>query len=170
MQKPSPGEYREYFQKYIDLVPNGDYIKSLEDNTQAAVTFFNSIPAEKHEYRYADGKWSTKEVLQHLMDTERVFSYRALAAIRGDGNSLLPSMDENRYAANTDVSNRTMQDMTEEFAAIRLTTHKLFENTTEQQTMLTANANGFHTSTRAIAFMIIGHVIHHMNIIKERYL
>jgi uncharacterized damage-inducible protein DinB len=170
MQKPQPGECREYFHKYIDLVPDGDYIEVLTQSTAEVILFFNNMATEKHEYRYADGKWTPKEVLLHVIDTERVFSYRALAAARGDNASLLPSMDENSYAASTDVSNRAMQDLTEEFAAVRTATAKLFANMTEEQTKQTANANGVNTTARAIGYMIIGHPIHHMNVIKERYL
>ena len=170
MQKPLPSEHREYFHKYINLVPAGDYINILQQNTATTVSFFNSIPAEKHEYRYADGKWTPKEVLLHITDTERIFSYRALVALRGDSTSLLPSMDENLFAANADVSHRTMQDLLEEFNAIRTATTKLFGNITHEQSIKTANASGFHTSVRAIGYMIIGHVIHHINVIQERYL
>jgi uncharacterized damage-inducible protein DinB len=170
MQKPLPSEHREYFQKYIDLVPEGNYIQVLQNNTTSTISFFNDIPTEKHECRYAEGKWSIKEVLLHLTDTERIFSYRALVALRGDSESLLPSMDENLFAANADVSTRTMQDLLEEFNAIRTATRKLYENINDAQSIRTANASGFHTSVRALGYMIIGHVIHHMNITQERYL
>ena len=170
MQKPSPGEHREYFQHYIDLVPDGNYIDLLNQNTDTVNRFFNSLPADKHNYRYADGKWIIKEILLHIIDTERVFTYRALAAARGDKETVLPMMDENLYAANTDVSNRTMQDIIEEFNAVRMATTKLYKNMTEEQTKYTANVAGHHTSARAIGYMIIGHVIHHIRVIQERYL
>jgi hypothetical protein len=170
MQKPLPSEHREYFQKYIDLVPDGNYIQVLQDNTASTRSFFKGIPAEKHDYRYAEGKWTIKEVLLHLMDTERVFSYRALTAARGDHESLLPAMGENMFAANANVSNRSIEDMLEEFEAIRTATRKLFENMTDAQTQLTVNASGHPTSARALGYMIIGHVIHHINIVQERYL
>jgi uncharacterized damage-inducible protein DinB len=170
MQKPLPSEHKEYFKRYIDLVPSGNYISLLQQNTNDLIHFLSTIPVEKHEYRYTDGKWTPKEVLLHITDTERIFSYRALVALRGDSQSLLPSMDENLFAANADVSKRTMQDIIEEFNAIRIATTKLFENTTDEQSIKTANASGFHTTVRSIGYMIIGHVIHHMNIINERYL
>lgn len=170
MNRPELTEHREYFKRYIDMVPQGEYHALLKQNTEDMLLFMGNIPAEKHNYRYADGKWSIKEVLLHIMDTERIFAYRVLTAVRGDSESLLPMMDENKFAANADVSNRTMQDMLEEFSAVRTATLKLFENMTEEQTKLTANTSGFNTSARAIGYMIIGHALHHMNIIRERYL
>ncbi|MBS1774322.1 MAG: DinB family protein [Bacteroidetes bacterium] len=170
MQKPLPTEHREYFSRYIDLVPDGNYTELLQSQTTAEVNFYNNIPANKHDYRYAEGKWTPKEVLLHVIDTERIFSYRALVAARGDNNSILPSMDENLFAANADVSNRTMRSLVDELAAVRTTTKILFENMTEAETKLTANASGFNTSARALGYMIIGHAMHHINITKERYL
>lgn len=170
MQKPLPQEHNPYFRRYIDLVKEGNYADLLHNNTTTAVHFFETLPVDKHNYRYAEGKWSIKEVLMHIMDTERVMSYRALAAARGDNKSSLPSMDENNYAANADVTNRTMQDLLEEFKAIRTATAKLFLNMTESQTILLANVAGFPTSARALGYVIIGHVQHHLTITKERYL
>lgn len=170
MQKPSPSEHREYFKTYITLVPAGNYNDLLLQNTNDISSFFSNIPVEKHEYRYSEGKWTPKEVLLHITDTERIFSYRALVALRGDSTSLLPSMDENLFAANADVSSRSMQDLLEEFNAVRMTTTKLFNNINEEQSIKTANASGFNTSVRALAYMIIGHPIHHTNVVRERYL
>ncbi len=170
MNRPELTEHREYFKRYIDMVPEGPYAGTLMQNTKDMISLLDSISPDKHNYRYAEGKWSIKEVLLHIMDTERIFAYRVLTAVRGDSESLLPMMDENKFAANADVSNRTMQDMLEEFRAIRISTLKLFENMTEEQTKLTANTSGFNTSARAIGYMIIGHALHHMNVLRERYL
>lgn len=170
MQKPLPGTYKPYFDNYIRLVAEGNYTDLLKGNTAQCIQFFREIPDSKHNYRYADGKWTIKEVLMHIMDTERVMSYRALTAIRGDSTSLLPAMDENMFAANVNVSGRSMNDLLEEFMAIRTTTEKLFDNITPEQSLYTTNAAGFETAACALGYIIIGHVLHHMHVIKERYL
>lgn len=169
MQKPLEGEYKPYFKRYIDLVLEGNFSDLLKNNTTDTVRFFENVPVDKHDYRYADGKWSIKEVLMHIMDTERVMSYRAFAAARGDSSSLLPGMDENMYAANADVSGRTMDDLLEEFKAIRAATAKLFLNLTETQTTGTANVATVPTTARSLGYIIIGHAIHHLNVVSERY-
>src|SRR6476619_6235127 len=110
MRKPDANEYHPDYQKYFDLIPDGDYIDMLEQNTIGAVEFFETIPSEKHAYRYAEGKWTIKEVLMHIIDTERVFAFRALAAARGDEASVY-WMDEELYFFNVDVSNRTIGDL-----------------------------------------------------------
>ncbi|MBN9485109.1 MAG: DinB family protein [Bacteroidetes bacterium] len=170
MHKPHPGEYNSYFKRYLDLVPDGNFIDQLKDNTRAVVTFFESLPLEKHAYSYAPGKWTVKQVLLHLVDTERVMSYRALAAARGDERSLLPGMDENLYAANATADNRSMDDILGEFNAVRLATLKLFENVTNEQSEQTANIASHLTTTRALGYIIIGHAMHHLKILQDRYL
>lgn len=170
MLKPLPGECREYFHRYIDLVPSGTFINTLQSNTTETASFFANLPADKQHYRYTEGKWTPKEVLLHIMDTERIFTYRALAAVRGDKDAALPGYDENMYAANADANSRSMDDLLEEFSAIRVATKKLFENVTEVQSLQTTNVAGVATSTRALAYVIIGHTLHHMRIIQERYL
>ena len=170
MQKPLPTEHNPYFKKYIDLVSEENFLKALSENTTTAIKFFESLPKEKHNYKYAADKWTVKEVLMHITDTERVMSYRMLAAVRGDNKNAMPSMDENLYAKNVDVSKRTLEDLLSEFKAVRFATEKIVENTTEEQSKLTANTVSHPVSARALAYIIIGHVLHHMNVIKERYL
>src|SRR5881398_3552787 len=104
MQKPSADEYAPSYQNYFDLVSEGDYLSLLEQNSIATIRFFENIPGEKLDYKYAEGKWTIKEVLMHILDTERVFSYRALVAARGDATTPHYRMDEELYAKNVDVS------------------------------------------------------------------
>lgn len=170
MHKPHPGEYNSYFKRYLDLVPDGNFIDQLKDNTWSVVSFFERLPLEKHTYSYAHGKWTVKQMLLHLIDTERVMSYRALAAARGDERSLLPGMDENLYAANANTDNRNMDDLLGEFNAVRLATLKLFENVSDEQSEQTANIASHLTTTRALGYIIIGHCIHHLKILQELYL
>lgn len=172
MQKPLEGEYNPYFKKYIDLVPEGDFLFLLKQNLNEAVSFFESIPFEKHNYQYAVGKWTIKEVLMHIMDTERVMSYRALVSARADKTTILYTMDEDLYAAaaNVNISRRTMEDLLIELKAIRVATEKLYENITENQSKFLASGLTHPISARALGYIMIGHVLHHLNVVKERYL
>ena len=170
MQRPSVGEYHENYQKYFDLVPEGAYLELLGQNSKDTVRFFESIPKEKLNYAYAPGKWTIKELLMHLIDTERVFSYRALVAARGDTATLHYRMDEELYARNVDVSQRTFESLIAEFQAVRTSTEKLFENITDSQSQLPCNVVTHPMTARAIGYFMIGHIQHHQKIIEERYL
>lgn len=169
MQRPQSTEHNSYFSKYIGLVPDGNYFDLLMQNTEDVVNSFMNLREEKQNYSYAPGKWTPKQMLMHLMDTERGMSYRALIAARGDSEHLIQTLDEDMYAANALVDNRSMDDLLEEFAAIRFTTRKLFEGMTEEQTQWTANVTNGRVSARALGYMMIGHAIHHLNVLNERY-
>ena len=170
MQRPISNEYNQYFQSYIILVPEGDYFDLLEQNTADAVRFFEEIEPEKHNYRYAEGKWTIKDVLMHLIDTERVMSYRALVAARGDSKTPLPYMDEDAYAQNVNTFDRDMDSLIDEFMVVRSATGYLFEYLTDEQSKLIGNAHAHPITPRALGYIIIGHVQHHINVIQERYL
>jgi uncharacterized damage-inducible protein DinB len=170
MQKPSIDEYAASYQKYFDLVPDGEYLTLLRQNSIETVKYFEGIPNEKLDYSYAEGKWTIKEVLMHIIDTERVFSYRALVASRGDASTPHYRMDEELYARNVDVSDRTLQSLISEFTAVRDSTQQLFENITDAQSILRCNIITHPMTARAIGYFVIGHVQHHLNIIQERYL
>lgn len=127
------------------------------------------IPPEKHAYRYAEGKWTIKEVLMHIIDTERVFAYRAVAAARGDVTPVY-RMDEELYARNVDVSNRTIGDLISEFKTVRNATEFLFKNMTDEQSKRSCNVVTHPMSARAIGYFIIAHVLHHIGVLRARYL
>jgi uncharacterized damage-inducible protein DinB len=169
MQKPIAGEYGPGYQKYFDLVPDGDYLDLLRKNSSETATFFENIPDEQLDYRYAAGKWSVKEVLMHLIDTERVFSCRALAAARGD-TSPHYRMNEEVYARNVDVSRRALQSLMTEFKAVRCSTEQLFENLGEEQSKLSCSIAPYPMTARAIGYFLIAHIKHHIGVIQERYL
>ena len=162
--------YNPYFQRYIDLVPQGDFSAVFETNTKDIADFFEGISPNKHNYRYAPEKWTIKQVLLHLIDTERVLSYRALVAARGDSNTPLPAMDEDAYAAATNPSDRTMKDMIAEFKAVRAASGHLLLSLSDEDTNCSCNMPGHHTSINALGYIIVGHTLHHMAVIKERYL
>lgn len=170
MQRPSADEYHENYQKYFDLVPEGAYLDLLAQNSKDTVRFFEAIPRDKLDYKYAPGKWTIKELLMHVIDTERVFSYRALVAARGDSATPHYRMDEELYARHVDVSDRTLQSLIAEFQAVRSSTEKLFENLTEAQSKSRCNVVTHPMTARALGYFIIGHVQHHRKIIEERYL
>lgn len=170
MQKPLSDEYNSFYQRYIDWVPEGDFLTLLHQNTADTVRFFETIAAEKHDYRYAEGKWTLKEVLMHLIDTERVFAYRALVGARADSSTILPYMEEDEYARNADVSLRTVQSLIAEFKAVRGATLSLFEHMSDAQSQFKANTTTVPITPRAIGYISIGHILHHIGVIEERYL
>lgn len=170
MNLPHSNEYNPYFERYIKLVPTGNFLNVFTENTLHALQFFKSIPFEKLEYRYAEGKWTCKDILMHIIDTERVMSYRALVAMRGDSTTPLAPVDENLYARNVDVSSRSMEDLLDEFEIVRRSSEKLFRNMTEEQSRFLGNGVSHPISARALGFIMLGHVIHHINVIRERYL
>jgi len=170
MDKPEANEYHPNYQKYFDLVPVGNYLELLRRNETETVTFFESIGAEHHDYRYERTKWSVKEVLMHIIDTERVFACRALAAARGDVETPFYRMDEELYARHVDVSDRTMVDLISEFKVVRRTSEYLFENITDEQSKQWCNVVTHPMTARAIGYFLVGHVQHHIGVVKDRYL
>jgi uncharacterized damage-inducible protein DinB len=170
MQKPVAEEHNPYFTRYISLVPDGNYIQLLKANTIDIIDFFRGIPKEKHNYRYAEGKWSIKDILMHITDTERVMMYRALVAARGDNSSILCNMEEDLYAANVNVTNRTLKSILSEFTSLRTSTELFFENLGDEASKLRAKTETHPITARAVGYILIGHPMHHMNVIKERYL
>jgi hypothetical protein len=169
MYKPTSSEYSPYFQPYIDLVESEEFSELLIDNKLEVTTFFKNIPEDRHDYKYAEDKWTIKETLMHIIDTERVFSYRALACARGE-TALLPTMDEKLYTKNSGASNRTLKSLIKEFEIVRENSIVLFEHMTEQCKTLGTTANQQPISARALGYLIIGHARHHLNVIRERYL
>ncbi len=158
-----------YFQKYIDLVPEEDLTTAFRQQSLAVTIFLYAINEEKSGYAYAPGKWTIKELMQHLIDTERIFAYRALCFARKEQNSL-PGFDENEYAANSNANERHWKDLADEFLLIRKSTELLFHSFTEEALNSTGIANNNPTSANSMGFTAIGHVYHHMNVLKEKYL
>jgi uncharacterized damage-inducible protein DinB len=169
VQKPLAEEYAAGYQKYFDLVGEGDYLSLLRQNSTDTIAFLEKLPNEKLDYRYAEGKWSVREVVMHVIDTERVFSYRGLVAARGD-TSPHYRMDEELYARNVDVSRRTLQSLISEFKAVRTSSERLYEHITDEESKLQCNVVTHPMTARAIGYFLIGHTQHHLNVIRERYL
>ncbi len=167
--KPTPSTYGEFYTKYVKLVNHDDLFDALRDAETKSAQFWSSIPEEQGNYRYAEGKWSIKELLQHIIDTERIFSYRALAFARGE-RIALPGYDENDYADKCLADTRSLKEMVEELALVRKSTIALFKSFDESVLDNLGSASGSNMSVRATGFIIVGHETHHMNVVKERYL
>ncbi len=164
----SQTEYNPYFQGYLSLVEK-PLLQGLKDGKTTTQIYFEALPMTMHEYRYADGKWTPKEILLHLVDTERMFCYRALSFARTeDADS--PGFDENEFARNSFANLRSMENIIKEFSAVRLATIELFSSFSDEVLMRKGKANGSVLSVRAAGFLICGHEKHHKNIIAERYL
>jgi uncharacterized damage-inducible protein DinB len=168
--KPQPGEYDPYAIMYIQLLPDDGFIlKHLLQNGEATTECVLSIPKERLEYRYAPGKWTIKEILLHVIDDERIYAYRALRFARGD-TTPLPGFDQEPYAVASRANERTVDDLAEEFLAVRQSTLSLFNNFPEDAFMRGGSANNHYVSVRALLYHLAGHELHHVHIIKERYL
>lgn len=170
MEKPKENEYASAYQKYIDLVDNGDFIELLDQNTDLTISFFKSIDGKSENSKYAEDKWTIKEVLMHIIDTERGFSYRAIICTRNDDKTPLYGMDEEFYAKNVDVTNISMNNLIEEFIAVRNAFKFIYTNNPKEKFNYLGNGMGHKISARAIGYIAIGHVIHHCSVIKQKYL
>lgn len=162
-------EYNSYYKTYIDLVSEPSLIKSLAEGLLNVSAFFEAIPKSKLEYRYAEGKWTPKEVLLHLIDTERVFSYRALTFARSP-NMTLPGFDQDAFVEHSEANQYTIDALLEEYLVVRTATISLFKSFNEEVLMRSGVASGSPLSVRAAGTIICGHEIHHCTILKERYL
>ena len=168
MKRPSNGDYAPFYAGYIKNVPD-DVIKALEDQLYLTNTFFKAIPADKIDYRYAEGKWSIKEIVGHLIDNERIMSYRALSISRNETQSL-PGFDENDYMRESNYSKRNYYDIVDELRKVRESNLPMFKSFSEEILDRKGVANNSEVTVRALLFIIAGHEIHHINIVKKRYL
>jgi uncharacterized damage-inducible protein DinB len=168
--KPAPGEYDPYTIMYIDRVPDDGLIMThLADNSAQMDLFLRSLPADTLEYRYAPGKWTIKEILLHIIDAERIFTYRALRFARTDATPL-SGYDQDPYVAASNANSRSLDNLLREFTCVRQSTIALFSSLADEAWMRTGTANNAAVSVRALAYIIAGHELHHLNIIKEKYL
>ena len=168
MPKPSPTSYPVYFQQYIDQVADDDLGTGFENQFSVIVDFLSSITEEGADFAYAEGKWSLKEMLQHIIDTERIFCYRALCIARQEKASL-PGFDENEYAAQANANKRTWKSLSDEFLAVRQGTTFLFSSFLPEALSASGTSNNNPISVTAIGFITLGHFTHHLKIVEERY-
>jgi uncharacterized damage-inducible protein DinB len=170
IQKPKEGEFAAYASMYIGLLPDdGRVLNHLKDNLKATRDFILSVPEEKLTYRYAEGKWTIKEILLHISDDERIYAYRALRFARNDATEL-PGFEQNDYVPVSNANARPIKSILKELATVRQATLTLFNSFDRKALQRAGVANGHTMSVRAAAYHIAGHEIHHINIIKEKYL
>lgn len=168
-QRPFYRDAPSYCHPFFDLVPTDDLIGELKKSLTETTALFNSIPIEKAGYRYAAGKWSVKEVLQHLVDCERVYSYRAFRFSRFDTNELA-GFDENDYIKNVEGVTKSLDELCTEFIHLRNATILLYSHMTAEMLDFKGKANNVTYTARSLGFMTVGHSIHHCNMIRSRYL
>lgn len=166
--RPADGEYNEYYRKYVNLLPDGDLLALLQTQGAETVTLLRGVTEETSRHAYAPGKWTIREVVGHLTDAERVFSYRALSFARGEA-SALPSFDENAWAKTSNAAHRPIEDLMDEFIAVRAATLALYDGFTPEDLVRSGIASGNPVSVRALAWITAGHERHHVGILRERY-
>jgi uncharacterized damage-inducible protein DinB len=168
MPIPDLSRVPAYYHKYINLVTQ-DELSGAFKNLQNLIDLLQSIPGEKWDYSYAEGKWSIKELVQHLIDAERIFCYRALCFARND-NTALPGFDENAYASNSKANQRSKESLVAEMRAVQQSTIAMFYSFDEEQLQASGIANNNSIYVLGIGFIIVGHALHHRKILEERYL
>jgi len=169
VERPTSAEYAQPFERYVSLVQDSDVLAALARQTAELAEALSGVAGEAERFRYADGKWSIREVLGHVIDTERVFGYRALCIARGERASL-PGFDENAYQANASFDDCPLRELLREFEQVREGHLSLFRRLSGEAWLRSGVANSKPASVRALAFIMVGHVRHHLGVLRERYL
>lgn len=167
--RPKDTEYAPYYGRYVATVPDDDFLEALERQGRETIAVLQEIDEAKSQHRYEPGKWSIREVVGHVCDAERVFTYRALAFARGE-TAQLPSFDENAWAGTSSAGTRRFADLVAEFKAVRAATLALFRSFTDEEWTRTGIASGNPCTVRALAYITAGHERHHLRILREKYL
>lgn len=162
-------EFQKYIQRYLDLIPTENWLEEMKKTGKNTASLYSFLAEDQSNFAYAEEKWTLKELLQHLIDAERIFAYRALRFARKDKTDL-PGWDEETYAKHYFSTERSLQSLIDEFETVRKSSSLFFENLNEIQLSETGVANGNEISVETIGKLIVGHTIHHLNIIEERYL
>lgn len=168
-QKPESGEFLQYYARYIDLVPDGDVIATLSSQMDETRALLRQFPETMSGYRYGPDKWTVNQVLGHLIDSERIFSIRALRFARND-TTPLPGYEQDDYVANADFDSCALSELAAEFEAVRASTLFFFRHLDESAWMRRGTANNAAVTVRALAYIIAGHELHHRGILRDRYL
>jgi hypothetical protein len=167
--RPHENEHAPYYGRYISLIPEGDFFLLLNKHFDETLGFFRNLTEKQAEIRYEPGKWSIKEVLGHVIDNERIMSYRALRIARGD-TTPLPGYEQDDYVRAANFDSRTLAALLAEFQTVRAATESLFRSFDETAIGRRGTANNVPVTVRALAYIIAGHERHHVNILKTRYL
>jgi uncharacterized damage-inducible protein DinB len=167
--RPDASEHLPYYSKYVDRVPDGDLLQTLRDQLDETLALVRGLDESQGGHAYAPGKWSIRGVLNHVIDAERIFAYRALRIARGDGTPL-ESFDENAYAETANADARTLADLAEELEHVRRGNLLFFRSLDDEALARRGTASDAEVSVRALAWIIAGHERHHVALLRERYL
>ena len=162
-------EYNPYYKSYIDNATGSNIVNGLELNIDSAMSFYSNVSIAKHDYSYAEGKWTVKDVLLHVIDTERIFSYRALRIARHD-KTPLAGFEQDDYVITGNTKMRTLKSLLEEYKSVRYATIALYNSFDSKTLEQIGEASGFPISVRALGYIITGHENHHNQVLKQRYL
>lgn len=169
MNPPEASECAPFYQKYIEELPDGEILDILKNQKCELLALLKTLPEEKSLYRYAKGKWSIKEIIGHLNDVERVFTYRAMCFARNDPGPF-PGMDENDYVKHSTFDSRRLKSLLEEYSHLRAATVAFFESIDAEIGIRRGTASDCEFTVRALQYIIAGHEHHHLDVLKERYL
>ena len=169
MRRPEPGEYGSFYQGYVELTRGTDLLQNLQDSGDSLLHTLQDLAPSKSDYAYAEGKWTVKQMLRHVIDTDTVFLFRALYVARG-GEENLPGFDENAWAQNTPMQNQSLEGLMEDFRLLRNFTINTYRTFSEDSLNLKGTANNLPISVLAQGFVTAGHTYHHTTILKQRYL
>jgi len=169
MPRPAETDYAPFYHTYVSKVSGNNIKEVMALYSAPLLDFFLALPEEKADYRYADGKWTVKELLLHIIDAERIFAYRALRIARKDATPLA-GFEEDDYATNSYAASRSLQSLKDELAAVRRSTDILLDTFNEEQLAQRGTASNQPVTANAIAFIVFGHILHHKKILEERYL
>ena len=169
MNRPTETEYAPYYQSYVDQVSEIDIMSVLRSELDDLDVLLGRVPAEKETYAYAEGKWTIREIVGHLIDSERVFGYRALCIARGERQNL-PGFEQDDYMQTAPFGRVELEDLLSEMRLVRLSNIAMFRTLDEEAWSRVGTANNNDVTVRALAFIMAGHVRHHMNVLRERYL
>jgi len=169
MARPLDSEYADYYRTYTSKVPEGNVLETLRRQHEETQELLAGLDNSQAEHRYAPGKWSIKEVVGHLVDTERIFAHRALTFARQD-RSPLPGMDQDEYVAHGKFDQRSLEDLMAEWKSLRQANLHLFASFDEEVAQRTGEASGYSFSVRSLVYIVAGHEIHHVGVLRDRYL
>jgi hypothetical protein len=169
LTRPAPGEYAEGYAPYLAAAPTGDPLRLLQSQADEWTVLYSGLSEAQGAFRYAPGKWSLKDLLQHLSDAERIFAYRCLRIGRGDATPL-PGFDENAFAASADADSQPLAALVADFSAARQASLCLFRSLPEAAWANRGVSNGRELTARCIPYLCLGHAAHHLAVIRERYL
>ena len=167
--RPESNEYAPYYERYVSLVPDADLVETLKRQGAETLALLRSLKEEQGAHRYEPGKWSVKQLVGHINDGERIFSYRALAFARGDSQPL-PGMEQEEWMAGVDFDARTLSDLADEFGAVRAATLHLLRHLSPEAWARRGTASDNEVTVRALAYIIAGHEAHHVAVLREKYL